>query len=538
MKHKGLFLVAIVFATTVTVMAQKMTAGDRIKMMTAQENIEKNNLEEAYKLYREVHRNVPNNAEVNFQCGKTAFALKRYNEADIYFTKALNINPKISKELKMWIGRTQHMLNQLTDAKASLEEFKATLKGKQQQTHIVNEYIYQVEVAQKLIANPVNVVIKNMGKEINSEYPESNPSITADGQTFIFTTARPDNVGGKIDPEFGIYYQDIWMSTKDPNTGAWTEAEKLGGELNTPDHDANLSISSDGSVIFVYRSVRGGDIYYSKKNKKGEWRTPEAVGGKVNTTYFESGACMSADKKELYFISERVGKGKGNGDIWVAKKTGSFEYGEAENLSILNTIDDESSVFLHPNGKTLFFSSNCKESIGGYDIFKSDLVDGKWTTPVNLGYPINTLGDEMMFTISADGQTGYYVTKRDDSFGGYDIYEVDLSNYRIPNLDKPYAGSQTITIGEAVSILKGRILDKKDGEPMEVVVRIETEAGKLLEELQTNENGEYFITLPGDAKYKISIKAKDYKPIEEVVFIPKSGTKSEIVVRSYLMEED
>ncbi|MCX7745166.1 MAG: hypothetical protein N2167_11440 [Flavobacteriales bacterium] len=537
MKYKGLFLF-VGLVTSVMVYAQKMTASDRIKMMTAQENVEKNNLEEAYKLYREVHRNIPNNAEVNFQCGKTAFALKRYNEADIYFTKALNINPKISKELKMWIGRTQHMLNQLTEAKASLEEFKATLKGKRQQTHIVNEYIYQVEMAQKLMANPVNVVIKNMGKEINSEYPESNPSITADGQTFIFTTARPDNVGGKIDPDFGIYFQDIWMSTKDPNTGKWTEAERLGGELNTPDHDANLSISSDGSVIFVYRSVKGGDIYYSKKNKKGEWRTPEVVGGKVNTTYFESGACMSADKKELYFISERVGKGKGNGDIWVAKKTGSFEYGEAENLSILNSIDDESSVFLHPNGKTLFFSSNCKESIGGYDIFKSDLVDGKWTAPVNLGYPINTLGDEMMFTISADGQTGYYTTKRDDSYGGYDIYEVDLSNYRIPNLDKPYAGSQSITIGDAVSILKGRVLDKKDGEPMEVTVRIETEAGKLIEELQTNENGEYFITLQGDSKYKISIKTKDYKPIEEVVFIPKSGTKSEIVIRSYLMEED
>jgi hypothetical protein len=247
---------------------------------------------------------------------------------------------------------------------------------------------------------------------------------------------------------------------------------------------------------------------------------------------------MSADKKQLFFISERVGKGKGNGDIWVAQKTGSFEYGEATNLAILNTIDDENSVFLHPNGKTLFFSSNSKESMGGYDIFKSDLVDGKWTAPINLGYPINTLGDEMMFTISADGQTGYLATKRDDSYGGFDIYEVDLSNYRIPNLDKPYAGSQTITIGEAVSILKGRVLDKKDGEPMEVTVRIETENGKMVEELQTNEEGEYFITLTGDARYRIVIKTKDYKPVEEVVYIPKSTGKSEVVIRSFLLEED
>ncbi len=538
MKYVGLFLLMSMLSVSALVSAQKMSAGDRIKMMTAQENIEKGNYTEAYKLYREVHRNIPNNAEVNFQCGKTAFELKKYNEAQIYFSKALNINPKINKELKMWIGRTEHMLGMLDEAKASLQAFKATLKGKAAQTHIVNEYIYQVELAQKLMANPVNVTIKNMGPEINTEYPESNPSITADGRTFIFTTARPENVGGKIDEEFGIYFQDIWISTRDTVTGKWTEADRLSGELNTPDHDANLSISSDGNVIFVYRSVKGGDIYYSKKNKKGEWRTPEPVGGKVNSTYFESGACMSSDKKQLFFISERVGKGKGNGDIWVAQKTGSFEYGEAENLAVLNTIDDENSVFLHPNGKTIYFSSNSKESIGGYDIFKSDWVDGKWTAPVNLGYPINTLGDEMMFTISADGQTGYYATKRDDSFGGYDIYEVDLSNYRIPNLDKPYDGSQSITIGDAVSILKGRVLDKKDGEPMEVTVRIETENGNVVEELLTNEEGEYFITLAGDTRYRIVIKAKDYKPVEEVVYMPKSGNKSEVVIRSFLLEEE
>lgn len=538
MKNAGIFLLLSMLTASVFVSAQKMSPGDRIKMMTAHENIEKGNYEEAFKLYREVHRNIPNNAEVNFHCGRTAFQLKKFNEAHIYFSKALAINSKINKELKIWIGRTEHMLGLLNEAKSSFEAFKATLKGKQAQKHIVNEYIYQVENAQKHMANPVNVTIKNMGPAINSEYPESNPSITADGRTFIFTTARPENVGNKIDPEFGIYYQDIWISERDTTTGKWMEAERLSGELNTPDHDANLSISSDGNIIFVYRSVRGGDIYYSKKNKKGEWRTPEVVGGKVNTTFFESNACLSSDKKQLFFISERVGKGKGNGDIWVAKKTGSFEYGEPENLSILNSIDDENSVFIHPNGKTIFFSSNCKESIGGYDIFKSDWVDGKWTAPINLGYPINTLGDEMMFTMSADGQIGYFVSKRDDSFGGFDIYEVDLSNYSIPKLDKPYAGSQSLTIGDAVSILKGRVLDKKDGEPMEVTVRIETENGKQVEELQTNENGEYFITLTGDTNYRIVIKEKDYKPVEEIVFIPKSGSKAEVVIRSFLLEEE
>jgi len=538
MIRNAMFFLGFVTLFALQVNAQKMTAGDRLKMMTAMEQIEKGNLEDAYRLYREVHRNVPDNGEVNYQCGKTAFELSKFTEAHIYLTKAVALKPKTGKDAQMWLGRAEHRLGMLDESATSLAAYKSKLKGKTASSHIVNEYIYQVDLAKKLLANPVKATVSNMGVAINSEYPESNPSITADGNTFIFTTARPENVGGKMDPAFKIYYQDIWISSRDSATGKWTEAERLSGELNTPDHDANLSISSDGNVIFVYRSVRGGDIYYSKKKKNGEWREPEPVGGKVNTTYFETGACMTSDKKHLYFISERPGKGKGNGDIWVAKKTGSFEYGEPTNISEVNTIDDESSVFLHPNGKTMYFSSNSKESMGGYDIFKSDWVDGKWTKPINLGYPINTLGEEKQFTISADGLTGYITTQRDDSHGGYDIYEVDLSEYEIPNLEQYQYASKSISVGNAVAILKGRVIDKRDGEALEVMVRIENENGKVIEVLQTNENGEYFVTLPGGAKYRIVIKAKDYKPIEEVIQIPQLSGKAEVINRSFLLEDD
>lgn len=539
MTRKVLFMLGFAVLVFSQAKAQKMSVGDRLKMMTASEQIEKGNLDEAYRLYREVHRNVPDNGEVNYQCGKMAFELGRFTEAHIYFTKAVALKSKVGKDAQMWLGRAEHRLGMLEEATQSLEAFRKKIKGKAAAMHIVNEYIYQLDRAEKLLANPVKVTIQNMGDKINSEYVESNPSVTADGNTFIFTTARPENVGGAMDPVFKIYYQDIWMSIRDSVTGKWHEAERLVGELNTADHDANLSISSDGNIIFVYRSVRGGDIYYSKKKKNGEWRAPEPLNGKVNTTYFETGACMTSDKKQIFFISERPGKGKGNGDIWLAKKTGSFEYGEPVNINEVNTIDDESSVFLHPNGKTMYFSSNSKESMGGYDIFKSDLVDGKWSKPINLGYPINTLGDEKQFTISADGRTGYITTQREDSYGGFDIYEVDLSEYEIPNLEEnQYAGSKSISIGDAVAIVKGRVLDKSDGEALEVMVRIENENGKVLEEIQTNENGEYFVTLPGGANYKIVIKAKDYKMVEELIHIPQLSSKSEVITRSFLLEDD
>lgn len=517
--------------------AQKMSAGDRLKMITAEENINKDNYDEAYKLYREVHRNNPEHPEVNYQCGKTAFNLKKYNEAQIYLSKAVKVNSSKTKDARMWLGRAEHMLGMLDESLKAFEIFKSTLKGKAAASHLVNEYIYQVNVAKKLMNKPVNVTIKNMGKNINSTYPESNPSITADGKTFIFTTARPQNMGGKKDEVNQLYFQDIWISEKDSVSNEWTEAESIGGELNSDEHDASLSITADGSGIFVYKSIRGGDIYYSKKKKNGTWRTPEAVEGKVNSTYFETGACVTGDKKTMYFISEREGKGKGNGDIWMASKKGSNEYEEPVNLAILNTIDDENAVFIHPNGQTLYFSSNSKESIGGYDIFKSDWVNGNWTAPVNLGYPINTLADELQFCISADGRYGYISTKRDDSFGGYDIYEIDLTSYAIPAQEGTYTGSTSITSGNAMSILKGKVLDKKDGEPMEVTLIVEDPQGKVIAETQTAENGDYLIALTGGLNYSIIIKEKDYVSVKESVYVPVSGSTSLIVNRSFLLEE-
>jgi hypothetical protein len=247
---------------------------------------------------------------------------------------------------------------------------------------------------------------------------------------------------------------------------------------------------------------------------------------------------MTADKKHIYFISERPNKGVGNGDIWTAKKTGRFEYDEAENLGkVVNTIDDENSVFLHPDGKTLYFSSNCSQSIGGYDIFKTEYKDGKWTKPVNLGYPINTLGDEMHFVITADGRRGYMTTRRDDSYGDYDIYEIELDKYRVPDLDGTNEGSATISSGEPVSILRGKVLST-DGEALESSITIQDEAGNRVDGIESNENGEYFVILDGDKTYTLEFRSKDYKYQTISVFMPKTPGKTEIVSKVIFLEEE
>src|SRR5204863_6914509 len=134
----------------------------------------------------------------------------------------------------------------LDQALVNYETFRKTLKGKAQKTDSVNDYIHQVSFAKKYMAIPVNATITNMGEAINSEYIESNPSVTADGKVLIFSTCRPENTGGLKDPTFGIYYQDIWMSERDSVTGNWMDAEIIKGALNSKEHDASPSISADG----------------------------------------------------------------------------------------------------------------------------------------------------------------------------------------------------------------------------------------------------------------------------------------------------
>lgn len=520
-----------------SLVAQKMTLSDKIKLMDADENYQKEYWDAAYGLYKELHVKYPADSKISYKAGKVSLILKKYDEALTFLTKANKKKLKGVKDLEFWLGQAQHKEGLLDEALKNYETYRGTLKGKVQKSDIVNDYIHQVSLAKTLMSMPVNAKIKNMGEAVNSEYIESNPSVTADGKVLIFSTCRPENTGGLKDPTFGIYYQDIWMSERDSVSGEWMDAEIIRGALNSKDHDASPSISADGNIIFIYKSVNGGDLFYSKKRRNGEWREPEALKGKVNTTYFETSACITADKKNIFFISERPGKGQGNGDIWMATKTGSYEYAEPVNLgNTINSIDDEVSIFVHPDGNTIFFASNGKNSIGGYDIFKSEWKDNKWTTPINLGYPINTLGDEKQFSLTADGKTAYITSHREDTKGEFDIYEIDLSNYVLPDPEGKNQGSSSITSG-SISILKGKVLDGKEGTPVEAIVKITNNKGQVIDELETSESGDFLIVLEGDITYTISTKVDGFAPYEEKIIIPKTPGKTETVVKPIFLED-
>jgi hypothetical protein len=372
-----------------------------------------------------------------------------------------------------------------------------------------------------------------MGELINSQYDEYGPSISADGKTLIFTSRRPNNKGGAVDINDGKFYEDIYIAEWDDEKNSFGEAKPIQGRINAEYHDACLSISPDGKFIFVYKNIPGqtksGDIYMSKLSGTGKWGAPEPLPKQINSSYFESSASLSADGKWLYFVSERRG-GMGNGDIYRSKRISKTEWGEAENLGpVINTEEDEISVFIHPDGKTLFFSSKGHNTMGGYDIFKSVYENGQWSKPENIGYPINTLDDDLHFVLSSDNQTAYYSAIDPNGYGERDILKIDMSRYAILEKDgKP-------KLSNGLSILKGSIVDTDAGQAIEAELKILDANGVEVASTASGIDGEYFITLPGGKEYTIELKFKNFDA-KEKIFLPLDEKHTYTMVKHFLVD--
>jgi hypothetical protein len=271
----------------------------------------------------------------------------------------------------------------------------------------------------------------------------------------------------------------------------------------------------------------GGDIYVARKTHSGRWGQPQSIGHPINSSYYEDCACLSPDGNTLYFMSERPG-GYGHADIYSSAKLGKAEWAPPVNLGpVINSSYDEGGMSIAPDGKTMFFSSDGHNSMGSYDIFKTVMTDsGKWSNPVNLGYPINTVNADKSFTITADCKAAYFASDRKGGTGLRDIYRVDLSNYALLAIDSGHGKPS------GMSILRGIVSDPK-GKPIEeATVTIMDSANDKIASLKTNAEGRYFITLKANCKYKVKVASKGLKTSNTPIHLPSSP------VGTYTMNED
>lgn len=377
--------------------------------------------------------------------------------------------------------------------------------------------------AMRIVNAPVDVKIENLGPSINTTDKEYVPLITADNETLYFTSRRANTTAQLQDPN-GEYFEDIYSSTW--SNGQWGEATNIGQPINSETHDATVAISADGNTMITYRTNRnlsGGDLYISDL-KYGAWTKPKLLNARINSSYQEASASISQDASVLFFSSNRPG-GFGGKDIYRVKKLPNGEWSLPKNLGpMINTEYDEDAPFIDIEGKNLYFSSNGHNTIGGYDIFRSSkLASEMWSQPDNLGYPVNTVEDDIYLTLDAGGKRGYLSSERDNGFGQLDIYRVDFI-YRQAKL----------------LVVKGEIMEAS-GKAIKAKITVLDEDSREVQGIySSNSNtGKYILVLSPLTNYKIFIEADGYKSQQDAVdFEFPSGDEYEFQVAPYILMKE
>lgn len=508
--------------------------------------------------YLKIHRVAPNNAMLNYKIGNCYLYSIQKSKCIEFYEKAFKINPAIAPDILFVLGRGYHLSMQLDKAIEYYKKYLNSLSPKelQEKQMDIKKYIEECEFGKELSKTPIRVFIDNCGPNINTMNPEYNAIISTDESVMMFTARRPDTFGEGRDEQDNLFFEDIYIAYAEGND--WGPSKNVGKPLNTPDHDATVGLSADGQTLFTFNgSNNGGDILVSVL-KGSEWSKPDDGPMKkfINTDYKESSASFSFDGKTMYFVSDREG-GYGGLDIymstWDAEKK---RWGQPKNMgATICTRYNEEGVFMHPDGRTLYFSSRGHKTMGGYDIFRSTLGDdGLWTEPENIGYPVNTPDDDVFFVINASGKRGYMSSVRDDGMGDYDIYQVTFRGPEKPpvlqnedNLLAQVAPVSDVVIEDAVeikttrlTIVKGTIQDGITLQNLEASIEIvDNEKNEVVSISASNSaTGKYLVTLPSGKNYGIAVKAQSYLFHSENFEIPAATGYQEIIkdIKLYKMD--
>lgn len=411
------------------------------------------------------------------------------------------------------IGQAYHYLYQFDKAENYFNKYKELVFDNPKEIKLADRYIEMCKNGMALIKDSIEISIRNLGVNINSEFDEHTPCFTADEITLIFTSRRRGSTGGILNDD-GKYFEDIYISNKIEKQ--WTNPKNISKNINTEGHEATVCISADGQELYIYKDDNGDGNLYVSYFENSEWTVPEKLASNINTPNNETSATISSEGTTLIFSSDR-GNGKGGKDLYITTRLPGGEWGLAQNMgNILNTEYDEEGPFLHPDGTTLYFSSKGHNSMGGYDLFYSELQpDGTWGNPLNMGYPINTTSDDVYYVMSADGKRAYFSSIRGDGFGGRDLYVINF-------LSLPERSS---------AVIKGTVKIEGESEiSKNIVINVkEKKTGKLVGTYKPNkENGNYIIILRQGKDYTFTCETPDLIFSPETISIPNKSAFQQI----------
>lgn len=411
--------------------------------------------------------------------------LTEYDAAIKSYNKILEIEPAYIKAY-FNIGSTYVEDQKYSEARKALQKFQ-TYPYSKKLAKQVKGLLAICDFAENSIANPVPFKPINLGASINTKDWEYFPGLTADEQKLYFTR------------RLNGFNEDFYVSYKNDTT--WQAARNLSRPVNTRDNEGFVSISTDGQYIFFTACNRNDskgscDLYFSRLDGD-TWKKPFNMQGPVNTTAWESQPSLSYDGKNIYFASNRPG-GYGGTDIWMT----TFEknrFLEPVNLGpTINTEGDESTPFIHPDNRTLYFSSAGWPGMGMGDIFFSKKDEqGNWKEPTNLGYPINTPSNEVGFIVNRKGDWAYFSSDMPGGYGGLDIYGFKLYEDARPELS---------------SYAKGEVYDAVTKKKLQANIElVDLTTGEVIMTSQSNKKtGEFLMILQPNTDYGLNVNKEGY----------------------------
>jgi len=466
-----------------------------------EEALQKYNLrdvEGAYQSFQDAIRHDPDFIEVYIVMGEMFQSINEHQMAAESFASAIEIDPDFFPNLFFYASESLLALGEYQQADDYLKRFVTFDNISENMRKMAAFNLKRCDFALEAIANPVPFDPQNLGSNINSQFDEYAPTLTADEQMLIFTRKMPRQDRENV--HLGRETEDFYISRK--ADGEWMPAENLGEPINTPGNEGAQSISADGMYLYFTACSRSDghgscDIYVATRQGD-RWANPVNIGSPVNTSSWESQPSISPDGRTLYFTSNRNGN-TGRMDIWMSMRKRDNTWSEPLNMGkVINTTGKEMSPFIHPDNRTLYFASNGHMGMGGMDIFyttKGD--DGKWQKPKNLGYPINTHADEISLVVSASGNYAYFASEQNDDTKRTDLFFFELYEEARP---------------APVTYMKGFVYDAQNRDRLGARFElIDLRSGETLVKSDSDQRtGEFLVPIPLSTDLALNVSADGY----------------------------
>ncbi|HTA61827.1 MAG TPA: hypothetical protein VK835_05200 [Bacteroidia bacterium] len=487
----------------------------------ADEHFKNQNFVMALPMYKELVKREPEDLQYNYKLGCCYMRTTIDKTAAIpFFEKAVK-NPKCTPDTWFLLGRAYHLANKFKEATAAYSKYKELVIKNKEEVDKVDHSIDQCANAKELIKHPIKITFTNAGPDVNTEFPDYYPWITSDEQTLFFTSRRKGGHATQVEAD-GYYSSDAFVCTV--LDGKWDKAKNLSNMVNTALDEQIVGINPDGSELVVYIDhITEIEDLYSTHKKNGNYTKIEKLSENVNNAKEYSGSIFNTDDGPiLYFVREDKNS-LGGTDIYTARMLPTGQWGLPKNIGPkINTKYREDFPWLSADGKTLYFSSEGHSSMGGFDLFKClwDEIDGEWTTPINLGYPLNTSDDERQISILPDNRAGYTSALRPGGFGDLDIYRIKFEENE-----------------QRFSVYRGKVLRSDSANTKDLDINISAVNKKTNEEITFTPNkntGKYIMAmLPGT--YKLTISAPGYADYNENLVVFEFGVAKPETLKNYVL---